>query len=285
MAIACDHLMTSEKTLTLLACQIAVPAMKTAQERDANLAASAVKVREHLKAATAPVDLIVLPELSSIDYTRATFDNLDQIAEQLDGPSFKSWSSVAQEFGVHIVYGFARQGVSARYITTGIIGPDGDMIGHYDKLHLAQFGASMEKEYFASGDHSTVFTINNFRIAPIICYDIRFPELARHLTLNHNVDLILHCGAYYRDPSFQSWHPFVITRALENQIAVLSLNRAGTQYGSSIFCPPWTDETTPTLNFADTSEDFRLINLDPEALLNARRTYSFLNDRLSHYNI
>jgi len=48
---------------------------------------------------------------------------------------------------------------------------------------------------------------------------------------HHDVDLILHVGAYARDESFYSWHAFAVTRAVENQFFVLSLNRAGTHFG------------------------------------------------------
>ena len=130
-----------------------------------------------------------------------------------------------------------------------------------------------------------VFDIKGFRLAPIICYDIRIPELARTLVIDQAVDVILHCGAYYRDESFHTWHPFAITRALENQVFLLSLNRAGQTYGKSLFCLPWQDEHTTPLEFAETDEDFRIITLDRETQHQARQNYSFLKDRLKDYRI
>jgi nitrilase len=275
--------MPATETLTLLACQIAIPAMTTAAERDAHLATSAQKVMARLEAADKPVDLVVLPELSSIDYSRATFAQLAQMAEPLDGPSFQSWRKVATAHGVSVAYGFARQGTDGAHICTAVVGPDGTLVGHYDKLHLAQYGASMEKEYFTRGDHLFVFKIKGFRLAPIICYDIRIPELSRTLVIDRQVDVILHCGAYYRDASFHTWHAFAVARALENQVFFLSLNRAGQCYGDSLFCPPWQDENTPPLAFAAHDEDFRLITLDRETQTRARRDYPFLKDRLNDY--
>lgn len=55
------------------------------------------------------MDLVVLPELSSIDYSRATFENLDQIAKPLDGISFQTWRAIAIEFDVYVSYSFARR--------------------------------------------------------------------------------------------------------------------------------------------------------------------------------
>ncbi|WP_306115511.1 MULTISPECIES: carbon-nitrogen hydrolase family protein [unclassified Roseovarius] len=280
--------MTSDTTqpadaLTLLACQIDIPPMTTASERDAHLLQSTEKVRRRLEDESGAVDLVVLPELSSLDYARETFENLDEMAEPLDGASFQAWRAVAMAHDVFVAFGFARKGPGGPFISMGVVGPDGTLVGHYDKLHLAQYGASMEKEYFHRGDHVFVFDIKGFRLSPIICYDIRIPELSRTLVLDRKVDVILHCGAYYRDESFHTWHPFATTRAMENQVFFLSLNRAGANYGNSLFCPPWQDENTPPLAFSEREEDFRLITLDRETLCQVREAYSFLKDRLGDY--
>lgn len=277
--------MTLNDTLTLLACQISIPRMTTSAQRDEHLAMSVAKVRAELDRARKPVDLVVLPELSSIDYSRETFANLDDIAEPLEGASFQAWRSLAMEHGLLVSYSFARSGEGGPYICAAVVGPDGKLLGHYDKLHLAQYGASMEKEYFNRGDHLFVFEAKGFRLAPIICYDIRIPELSRTLVIDQNVDVILHCGAYYRDESFHTWHPFAIARALENQVFFLSLNRAGETYGNSLFCLPWQDEKTPLLQFANTAEEFRIITLNREILTKARTDYTFLKDKLDNYQI
>lgn len=277
--------MPNSETLNLLACQISIPPMTTAAERDAHLATSVEKVLASLGSSDKLVDLVVLPELSSIDYSRDTFSRLGEIAEPLDGASFQVWRKVAIERGVYVSYSFARAGEGGPYICSAVVGPDGELVGYYDKLHLAQYGASMEKEYFNRGNHLFVFEIKGFRLAPIICYDIRIPELSRTLVIDQNVDVILHCGAYARDASFHTWHPFVIARALENQVFFLSLNRAGPAFGKSLFCQPWHDEKAPPLEFAETAEDFQIITLDRETQHKARRDYTFLKDRLEHYRI
>lgn len=277
--------MPNTETLTLLACQISIPAMTTTAARDAHLATSTQKVLARLKASDKAVDLVVLPELSSIDYSRAAFAKLDEIAEPLDGASFQAWRKVAIDRGVYVSYGFARAAPDGPFICAAVVGPDGELVGYYDKIHLAQYGASMEKEYFNRGGHLFLFEINGFRLAPIICYDIRIPELSRTLVIDQGVDAILHCGAYYRDQSFHTWHPFAIARALENQVFFLSLNRAGQTYGNSLFCLPWQDENTPPLQFAETAEDFQVITLDRETQRKARRDYTFLEDRLEDYRI
>jgi predicted amidohydrolase len=93
----------------------------------------------------------------------------------------------------------------------------------------------------------------------------------------------LHCGAYYRDESFSSWHSFAITRAMENQLYLLSLNRAGKYYGNSVFCLPWMDESRPEIHFSSHDEDFRYLQVVRSNIDTAREQYSFLEDRLSDY--
>jgi len=269
-------------TLRLLACQIAVPPMTRAEERDAHLDRAAALVSDALR--REPADLVVLPELSSIDYSPAAFAHLGALAEPLDGPSLQRWAGVARAHGVHVVFGFARRAGDATFISTAVAAPDGSCLGVYDKLHLCQYGAGVEKAYFTRGDHVLTFTVGGITCAPIICYDIRIPELSRSLVLRDGVDLILHCGAYFRDESFATWHDFITARALENQVYLLSLNRAGRDYGRSAFCTPWMDETRPKTVFHDHREDLRGFDVTRAGIVAARDSYSFLADRLTDYD-
>ena len=274
--------MSGSASFRLLACQIDVPPMTRAEERDAHLSRTTRLVSDALS--ERPADLVVLPELSSIDYARPAFDALDDLAEPLEGPSFQAWASVAQAHGTHVVFGFARQAGPDRFISMGVAAPDGTCLGAYDKLHLCQYGASMEKEYFTRGDHVLTFEVNGLTCAPIICYDIRIPELSRSLTLKHGADIILHSGAYYRDESFATWHDFITARALENQVYLLSLNRAGAHFGGSAFCHPWMDETRPKHLFDPHKEDLRWFDVTRTEIAEAREGYTFLKDRLPDYD-
>jgi nitrilase len=275
-------------TINVLACQIEVPVTLTTAARDQHLQSMAARVGSALEQHRQsqpdnPVRLVVLPELSSIDYSRESFEQLQHLAEDLHGPSTDCWRKIATQHNAFIAYSFPRKSDKHYTISVAIIDPTGTVVGVYDKLHLAQYGASMEKEYFQRGENLLVFEIDGLRVAPIICYDIRFPELCRSLAVEHRVDLILHCGAYYRDESFYTWHDFVRTRALENQLHFLSLNRAGKHYGNSLYCPPWVDNEISATHFDEHREDFKTLLIDRTRIEQVREQYAFLHDRLDSY--
>jgi nitrilase len=273
--------MSAFEHLSILACQVDVPLTRTSDDRNAHLAHMSAKVsgalaREH-------TDIVVLPELNSIEYSRQAFERLDEIAEPLDGPSFETWRRISREFDTYVAFSFPRRADEGCFITLAVTDPGGNLVGHYDKIYLAQFGASMEKEFFRRGDELFVFDVNGFRLGAIICADIRIPELSRALTVEGGADLILHCGAYFRDPAFYSWHTFVIARALENQVFFLSLNRAGQDYGRSMFCPPWVDENRQPFVFEDHGEQLVRLVAERGEIALARDRYSFLKDRLARH--
>ena len=267
--------------LRLLACQIAIPATRDAATRDAHVQ-RVVRLLDGQLAAT-PADLVVLPELSTLEYSRASFARLDELAEPADGASFAAFSALARRHGTAVCYGCARRGARGFHISQAVLGRDGEWLGCYDKIHLAQYGASMERDYFQPGERLFVFALGGVRIAPLICYDIRIPEMSRALVLEHGVELLLHCGAYCRDESFSSWPAFAVTRAMENQCFLLSLNRAGADFGASMFCPPWIDEGVDVHVFPEHDEACRRLSVEPGRCEWARREYSFLADRLAVY--
>ena len=225
------------ESVTLLACQINVPAMTTAAERDAHTDRVAAAIDAELTAG-GPVDLVVLPELGTLEYARSCFDRIEEMAEPLEGsPTVDRLRQVAMTHRTPVLAGMARRSdpqspAGAAYITQTLIGADGSIAGHYDKLHIAQFGDSAEKDYFTRGDHLLVFEAGGFTFGTIICYDIRIPELSRNLARRHGVDVILHPTAFCRDETFHTWHAFATTRAVENQVYFASVNRAGADFGN-----------------------------------------------------
>ncbi len=280
---------TLSDSCLLLACQITVPMVRSVADKQAHVDEMARKISNQLdryaqsNSMGHQVSMVVLPELSTIEYSRDAFSLLPRLAETLDGPSVQKMSELASRYRTSITFGMPRVCDGHYFISQVVLDAEGRLLSCYDKLHVCQYGASMEKEYFERGDRISVFDVAGFVFSPIICYDIRIPELCRTLTLEHKVDCILHCGAYFRDESFSTRHAFATTRAMENQIYMVSLNRAGMDYGASVFCPPWIDDEKPVEHFLDFGEEFRLLSLNKNEIIEARSKYTFLQDRLEDY--
>ena len=270
--------------MSLLACQVSIPSTRSAAERNAHVIALCAKIQRVIDV-SGPVDLVVLPELCTIEYGTDAFAHLDVLAEPATGPSSQAFTQLACNTGAMVVFGLARSTERGYFISQLIIDRSGRMAGCYDKMHLCQYGRSTEKDFFLPGDKVMIAQLNGWRIAPILCYDIRIPELSRTLALDHEATLLLHCGAYFRDESFSSWHSFAVTRAMENQVYLLSLNRAGTDYGGSLFCPPWVDDDHLPQYFPTHEQAFVSLELDPDLLTRVRSRYTFLKDRHRAYSI
>ena len=250
---------------------------KNIQERDANLMHASQLINE-LEA----VDLIVLPELFTCGYSRETFENLSELAEGEQGKSFQVFSELAKNKKCHISFGFPEKKNDKYYISQAVINSKGKVEVVYSKQHMAQFGNSMEKEFFEQGNETMSFEIKGIKIGIMICYDMRFPELSRKMALEQEIDFLLHPVAFSKDNSFPSWPHFVITRALENQIYLLSLNRAGEEFGNSQFCPPWIDyNSSPTT--LQSKEDVIIGEIDTDIIHKVREEYRFREDRKNNY--
>lgn len=268
--------------MKLLACQTASQGILTADARSQNLRRIFQQIRKHVET-QGRTDLVVLPELSTIEYSEDSFQQLATLAEPLRGPSFNMASALAKDLGSFVAYGFPRVEADRYYLSQAVVSPQGEYVTHYDKVHIAQFGASAEKGFFSRGQRLGVFSVAEFKVGIIICYDFRFAEYVRYLIQQHAVDVILHPSAFTRDATFASWHPFVLTRALENQVYYLSVNRAGKDWGHSIFCPPWVDEQNqPTV--LDEREQWVSFELSKQVVQKSRDTYPFRQDALSRYD-
>jgi len=230
------------------------------------------------------IALMLLPELSTIEYSSASFEQLEELAEPLEGETFAAMSALAKRVGCAISYGFPQVKDGNYFISQVVVGQSGQLLTTYSKLHLAHFGASMEQDYFSCGDRLSMFELGGFRFGTIICYDFRFSEMIKQLVIQHGVDVILHPVAFTKDATFASWHHFVISRALEYHVYFLSINRAGQAYGNSILCPPWIDDLTSPLTLGE-EEEACIFTLDKQVIRSVRKTYPFRKDRLADYSV
>jgi predicted amidohydrolase len=164
-------------------------------------------------------DLVVLPELFHTGYVFRSRAEARALAEDaFSGPTARALAAFCREHGATAVAGLCeRRG--ARLMNSAVwVGPRG-VRGVYRKVHLF----FEEKLWFAPGREPwPVFRVGAARVGLMICFDWRFPEVARSLALA-GADLIVH-------PS-NLVHPYcqeaMRTRALENRVFCATANRVG----------------------------------------------------------
>jgi predicted amidohydrolase len=93
----------------------------------------------------------------------------------------------------------------------------------YDKRHLFRMGN--EHEHYTAGNSRIVFQLNEWKICPLICYDLRFPELFRGMN-DQGVETILITSGW-PTPRINHWRVLNQARAIENQAWVIACNEVG----------------------------------------------------------
>jgi predicted amidohydrolase len=226
-------------------------------------------------------DIYVLPELSSSGYGQEVFRALENLAEDVTGPSFRAFSDLAKRQKCFICYSFPKRVGNGKFnISISVVDRNGNLVANYDKWHVCSTGLCCEKDYFSPGKNPLVaFDVNGIQVGLAICYDIRFPELVRKLTLERKISLLLHPGGWPRDEGFHTWHTFVKVRAMENSIYIMSTNWAGMDNGCTAFCPPFLDGKNRRLEKLGSAPGVLSGIIDIRYLEEVKRTYSYLADR------
>lgn len=179
-------------------------------DKEANLTAME---RQTADAAGRGCRLILFPEMAITGYLPPA--QMPQLAEPADGPAFHRASAMARENGIAVAYGFPElvPGGERKRNTFILVGPDGREIGRYRKVHLWD----TEAAWCDPGTDLPVFTFENTLISGWICYDTRFPELAR-LAFLDGAELCLVPTAWLGPP--EEWALSLRARALDNTLFV-----------------------------------------------------------------
>ena len=211
---------TAASSCSILACQVTVPVTRNQQQRREHVRRLVKNIERqldvHAKKSSGSsdnecegdrIDVVVLPELCTAEYSRESFDQLAEVGETLTGDTVSCFRTLAMTRNISVLFGMPRMEYCDEpqttatatskhaandqkktfYISQVLVQPDGN-VRCYDKVHMCQYGAGMEKDYFQRGNHLLSFTTaKGFRFGVIICYDIRIPEQCRELTLRHQV--------------------------------------------------------------------------------------------------
>ena len=221
--------------------RIAVAQISSSANKQDNLMAARALIRE-AKAKSAR--MIAFPEfLMAYSASEQSAEELCAVAEAVDGPFTTALRGAARDSRIHIVATIYEQcGVPHRVYDTALwIDDAGNIAAIYRKLHLYDALGFKESDKFVAGDELTPPVKTDFGKAGLmICYDLRFPELSRLLTLMGANVLVAPSGWVQGDMKIDNWQTMIKARALENGCYVIAPDQVGNIYiGHSMVVDPF----------------------------------------------
>jgi predicted amidohydrolase len=192
--------------LAQLACRIGDVAGNTARAVEA--------IRTHPNA-----DIAVFPELFLSGYT---YRDLDEVARDPESAELVEIGAAAGECGTAVVIGFAERHPRGVSISAACFDRDGSLAGIYRKANLFE---SEAQAGFVEGDEYLILELAGRRVAPLICFDIEFPEPARQVALA-GADLLVTASANMA-PFYIDHAVGTVARAHENRLPHLYANLVG----------------------------------------------------------
>lgn len=220
-------------------------------------------------------DVICLPETWNTGFFPK--ENLYELSDK-DGEKTKGlMSRLAKELNVNIVAGSVANYKNGKtHNTSFIFNRNGDCVGEYDKTHL--FTPMNEDDYFAFGTNVITFELDGVKCGIVICYDIRFLELIRTISLK-GIE-VLFVVAQWPVPRVKHWETLNLTRAIENQMFVVCTNSCGTagetKYaGHSAIIDPWGEY----VGRASFEETILTGEIDLKIIKNIRSSINVYRDR------
>ncbi len=141
---------------------------------------------------------------------------------------------------------------SARSSRSLLVGPDGRVAAHYDKIHLfdvdipgrAQPSATASRRRRSPGTRVVAAKTPLARIGMTVCYDIRFPALFHRLSVL-GTDIVVVPAAFTVPTGEVHWLPLLQARAIESLVYVVAAGQWGEHaggrktYGHSLILGPW----------------------------------------------
>lgn len=228
--------------------------------------------------------LVVLPEMFCCPYNSAVFP---EYAEPHGEQVWQALSSAARDAKITLVGGSMPEIDEAGriYNTCYIFDPQGRQIGKHRKMHLFDIDVTggqrfRESDTLSPGNQVTVVDTDFGRVGVAICYDARFPELARLMTLD-GAKMLVYPGAFNMTTGPAHWDTLFHARALDNQVYTLGCAPARDttasyiSYGHSMVASPW----GITIAQLGAEENCLLAEIDLEEVERVRRELPLLQHR------
>ena len=163
---------------------------------------------------TQPQSLIVLPEMFATGFTM----NPSSHAQSMSDLAVTWMKEMSQD---RCICGSLSIEENGQYFNRFLAIYNGEILAQYDKRHL--FSYAGEHEHYQSGTDAVTFDFLGWKIAPFICYDLRFPTF---INVQAGVDLMIFVANWPKSRML-AWNALLRARAIENQCYVVGVNRIG----------------------------------------------------------
>jgi predicted amidohydrolase len=178
-------------------------------------------------------DLMILPETWNVGFL--CFDLYQKESEPLDGPTISMVAEKARKHNAYILAGtIIEQNGSDFHNTAVFLNPKGEIIATYRKLHLVTRAGAAEAKVCKPGKGPVTVKTDFGVVGFGVCYDLRFPELYRQMTIHDGMEIILQPSAWPLQ-RVENWVDLMHARAAENQCYLISCNIAGVNRGVQNF--------------------------------------------------
>ena len=222
------------------------------------------------QASQSSVELVLFPEMSLTGFT------MDINKLLLSEEQIINWiKSLAIDNNINIGLGFAIKVDKKGKNKYTIVSKNGDILVMYTKIH--PFSYSGEDDKYYKGDEICTCPINEFKITPFICYDLRFPEIFQIASRSSQIITV---AASWPKSREEHWMTLLKARAIENQCYIIGINRTGfgdgLEYnGKSIFVNP----DGQILNEINSEEMLIINDLKIEKIKEVKERFDIKKDR------
>ena len=264
----------------------------TLKDKGQNVQRALAGVRE---AAKQGAQIVCLQELFASPYFCQVEDaDLFDLAEPIPGPTSRAVAEVAKETHTTVIASlFEKRAAGVYHNTAVVLGPGGEQIGMYRKMHIPDDPLYYEKFYFTPGDLGfRAAPTRHGRVGALVCWDQWFPEAAR-LTALRGAELLFYPTAIgwhpgekdqYGAEQLAAWQTIQKSHAIANGVFVVAVNRVGHEgpkdgglefWGRSFVVDPF----GVVLAEAGSGEEVLVVDCDLARQEEVRRGWPFLRDR------
>jgi predicted amidohydrolase len=194
---------------------------------DANLR----KVRDFAALAKkSGAELAVFPEMVDTGYSMPV---IQTHAKKWSEGAVPELRKIAKEISIAIVAGISDRDGESIFNSQVFVNAQGEVVAKYRKTHLVTAAPLDERVCLSPGNEFVSCKVGEFTVGLSICYDLRFPEMARTLVVERGANVIVNSSAW---PVVRAEHLRILAlaRAVENQCYFIIANRVGTDDGVTL---------------------------------------------------